>query len=657
MVGHHHRASPLCRPPAGRHHRMLSSVLSLSFLAWSGESLSLVLPGRRCLWLRNAPAAQPHELLRSNKRRRRRALELRLRSSSDRDGACRATSNSSPLPNGGCRAIDGRFGGPTSRPHTSLSMMAHGSDSAGGGFGKGDDKKKKRENNGGDAGGSPKPKAGKGMNMDRSAGRPSGVAKGSSAPGDDGGDRKTKKNATNDGAKRTRSKDEKKSNKKQNNDKNSRAKAKANETSTPVDAGRGSIKSSDENTSLRGFKSEKKPTPPPRRSQGGSGNPTNDVSGSNDVADDDMKKRIVRLETIISNQLTEIQKLRRDVDGLTRGAGVFSKVVDVLRKAGIQIDEEDQAAVVGDDRDEDEVRIPPTQPPAKRQAIRDDMEIFGIAPNSVTDAADTAGASMLSAILAGKHRMLVDVRDAELTRDPKLLVEFIELAILPVAAGLEGLDSVRNRVKIVFPTVKELMSYRKSMALAAPEVVSLSTLGFEPVDERDNLIVVVAPSPDDAAGVAAMEKLIARTDKNYVEPDRRITQPVVVMNHHMVPVHMAGFGKFTTVYHLRLLSVQYMTGYSAPEFVAQERPPAKAEDGDESMDDAESAEEEVLSGSGQKTPDSAGPLTNRSDRSSKAAQDKSEEEDEALEAAMTHAHEIGFHQGVTRAMVIRAYPK
>ena len=35
----------------------------------------------------------------------------------------------------------------------------------------------------------------------------------------------------------------------------------------------------------------------------------------------------------------------------------------------------------------------------------------------------------------------------------------------------------------------------------------------------------------------------------------------------------------------------------------------------------------------------------------------SDEEDEALEAAMTHAHEIGVHQGVTRAMVIRAYPK
>ena len=68
-------------------------------------------------------------------------------------------------------------------------------------------------------------------------------------------------------------------------------------------------------------------------------------------------------------------------------------------------------------------------------------------------------------------------------------------------------------------------------------------------------------------------------------------------------------------------------------------------------------EEKELSGTKQQTPDSAGPLANQSNGSSKALQDKSEEEDEALEAAMTHAHEIGFHQGVTRAMVIRAYPK
>ena len=39
------------------------------------------------------------------------------------------------------------------------------------------------------------------------------------------------------------------------------------------------------------------------------------------------------------------------------------------------------------------------------------------------------------------------------------------------------------------------------------------------------------------------------------------------------------------------------------------------------------------------------------------ATDFAEDEDEALEAAMKHAHEIGMNQGVTRAMVIRSYPK
>jgi hypothetical protein len=33
-----------------------------------------------------------------------------------------------------------------------------------------------------------------------------------------------------------------------------------------------------------------------------------------------------------------------------------------------------------------------------------------------------------------------------------------------------------------------------------------------------------------------------------------------------------------------------------------------------------------------------------------------DEDNAALEAAMKHAHELGTHQGITRAMVIRAYP-
>lgn len=189
------------------------------------------------------------------------------------------------------------------------------------------------------------------------------------------------------------------------------------------------------------------------------------------------------------------------------------------------------------------------------------------------------------------------------------------------------------------------------MALAAPEVVSLSTLGFDPVDERDNLIVVIAPSPDDTAGVYAMEKLMARTKKTYVEPALRITQPVVMLNHHMVPVDMAGFGKFTTVYHLRLLSVQYMTGDEMPQYVTKDKYGAKTKDGNRSDDQVDAAAGTEPSAGSKSNSTSSGLGTKEGNV------DRSDEEDAALEAAMTHAHEIGVHQGVTRAMVIRAYPK
>jgi len=77
-----------------------------------------------------------------------------------------------------------------------------------------------------------------------------------------------------------------------------------------------------------------------------------------------------------------------------------------------------------------------------------DSDIFGTAPSSVIEAADSSGAAILSAMLAGCRRMIVDVRDAELTRNPDTLAQFIELSILPVAAGLEGLNAARNRVKV-----------------------------------------------------------------------------------------------------------------------------------------------------------------------------------------------------------------
>jgi len=419
--------------------------------------------------------------------------------------------------------------------------------------------------------------------------------------------------------------------------------------------GGSTLNTSDMNTSLKKFKEPKQKKqqrskePKQRQVASASDNDDNSEDGKS------LKKRVTQLESLVSTQMSEIQKLRREIDELTKAAKVFGNVVDVLREAGLQVNDDDTSVSIEEELDTDEAQSQPQRQKSsflQSQSISDDMLIFGIAPKSVTDAADAAGSSILSAILAGKQRMMVDVRDAELTRDPKLFVEFIELAILPVAAGLEGLDAdMRNRVKIVFPTVKDLMTYRKSMALAAPEVVSLSTLGFDPVEERDKLIVVVAPSPDDLAGVDAMEKLLARTQPNYVEPDKRITQPVVVVNHHMVPVDMSTFGKFTTVYHLRLLTVQYMTGDAVPEYVAKEK---FGLDKREPSDDDKDAVDISLLGVGDDLSEDT-PIAGGEKASIEA--DASDEDDAALEAAMTHAHEIGVHQGVTRAMVIRAYPK
>ena len=315
--------------------------------------------------------------------------------------------------------------------------------------------------------------------------------------------------------------------------------------------------------------------------------------------------RLEQLEQITARQELEIQRLRKECDDLTDAAVAFARVVELLRTAGLQ---EPKST-------ESEPESSPNTGYGTQKDRRiehfEDAEIFGTAPASVIDAADAAGASILAGMLGGKQRMLVDVRDAELA-DGETLVQFVELAILPVAAGMEGLRSTRNRVKIVFPTVSQLLQYRRSMALAAPEVVALSTLGFDPVEPQDQLVVILAPSPDDEEGLKAMNELL--------EPSSELTpplhQPIVVINHHMLPV--SGPAKdFEVAYHLRLLSVQYTSNIINED------------------DDAMSSAAAALN------------ATSSADDAEKSI----------LEAAMKHAKEAGMRHGTTRAMVTRAFPK
>lgn len=376
--------------------------------------------------------------------------------------------------------------------------------------------------------------------------------------------------------------------------------------------------------------------PSKRRSRNNRRNykPAQTMKSDNTSKEEELMHRITQLESLVGSQAVELRKLREDFKRLKETTEVFSEVINLLRQAGLSIEKTNKS--VDSKSVEGTVQKPKGHSDEKKEIKAyeafDDSEIFGTAPSSVTDAADAAGASILAALLGGKQRMLVDVRDAELTRDPDVLVQFIELSILPVAAGLEGLKTKKNRVKIVFPTVSMLMQYRRTMALAAPEVISLSTLSFDPIGEEDNLVVIITPSPDDAEGLAAMNELLMSDS---------LFQPVVVLNHHMVPLSGPG-GDYEPVYHLRLLSVQYVTG---------DVPPPEWEE--KFKDDAKN--KQITNDRGQNTEEKQrGDEIHENNYQDDVVDGR---EDAELEAAMEHAHELGVHQGVTRAMVIRAYPR
>ena len=341
----------------------------------------------------------------------------------------------------------------------------------------------------------------------------------------------------------------------------------------------------------------------------------------------DLEMRVIQLERLVSRQKVEISRLKSESRNMRNTINSFAEVMDLLRQAGLQTNEPTtklEPLSSKEKKSENSRRVED----AKEFEYFADNKSFGVAPSSMTDAADAAGAAILSAVLDGKRRMLVDVRDAELSRDTETLVQFLELAILPVAAGVEGMPSQRNRVKIVFPTVSQLLDYRKTMALAAPEVVALSTLGFDAVEDRDNLVVILVPSPDDVDGMTKLLNLLKENE----------SQPIVLLNYHMVPPlgSIAQFN-YEPVYYLRLLTVQYMAGDDQEGVL-------------ESLVDVGATTNE------QQDDDNFYEL-DKSNVSSTAENQDLLKEDAELEAAMEHAHETGVHQGITRAMVIRAYPR
>ncbi|GKY98312.1 hypothetical protein MPSEU_000788800 [Mayamaea pseudoterrestris] len=355
-------------------------------------------------------------------------------------------------------------------------------------------------------------------------------------------------------------------------------------------------------------------------------NPSLDSSSSKTVSSSSpdvnlqlLQKRMTQLESLVASQAVRIKRLQDETKMLRDQTETFAQVIQMLRQAGLKTNDnnDNDDKVTNDSHEDAAAAVERTETTKQFLESIDDSEIFGKAPSSVMEAADAAGAAILAGVLAGKKRLLVDVRDAELHADVETLVQFIELAILPVAAGLEGMNTKRNRLKVVFPTVSQLLEYRKRMALSAPEVVALSTLGFDPVEQRDNLVVIIAPSPDDEEGLTAMNELLEPTSID----SQHIDQPLVVLNHHMVPLS-GPTAKYEVAYHLRLLSVQFVSGEDVPDEVSEALQPPSL---NETSNATTTTEADMY--------------------------------DAAVEAAMEHAKAVGASHGVTRAMVIRAFPQ
>jgi len=116
----------------------------------------------------------------------------------------------------------------------------------------------------------------------------------------------------------------------------------------------------------------------------------------------------------------------------------------------------------------------------------------------------------------------------------------------------------------VFSTVSQLSEYRKLSTLKAPDVISLGTLNFGSVEEEDALVVILAPHPEDTEERAMFNNLLYPDN-----PKLQIEQPIVVINRHArKELQSEEWSKWEIVYHLRLLSIQYLSTVPAEEPVS-----------------------------------------------------------------------------------------
>lgn len=148
--------------------------------------------------------------------------------------------------------------------------------------------------------------------------------------------------------------------------------------------------------------------------------------------------RVQNLERLVASQSVEISRLKTSIAKMNDVFGKVQNFFSVLEKAGLDLEDEDLDAIqiefemefddedngsnsssredienVDDNRSQEQEQMMSSNSNSIKRDIDVEyvedieMEIFGSAPNSVTEAADSAGAAVLAALLAGKLRMLV----------------------------------------------------------------------------------------------------------------------------------------------------------------------------------------------------------------------------------------------------------
>lgn len=143
----------------------------------------------------------------------------------------------------------------------------------------------------------------------------------------------------------------------------------------------------------------------------------NDTQQMGTNGTDDILRRQVQLERLVAKQAVVLSKMQSRISELTDIVNKFSTIVELLETAGLSINDEDEIQIelpsdyekVREDDDDDDIENVPQMQRSWLDYEYSETEIFGTAPTSVTEAADSAGAAILAAMLAGKLRMLVDV--------------------------------------------------------------------------------------------------------------------------------------------------------------------------------------------------------------------------------------------------------